>query len=129
MENEINYGYTQLLFPHFSRAPGPFLEFSVFFFVGVDQVEGLLPSMKSLRGGAIAIERVLEIATGWALTEAQRQLSEGAQSVGEKKEVNPPNGCWVGGIVGGCCCCCCFFFFWGGGFVVLVCGLLICAKS
>ena len=41
------------------------------------QVEGLLPSMKSLRGGATAIDRVLDIATGWALTEAQRQLSGG----------------------------------------------------
>ena len=42
------------------------------------QVEGLLPSMKSLRGGATAIDRVLYIATGWALSEAQRQLNGGA---------------------------------------------------
>ena len=42
------------------------------------QVEGLLPSMKSLRGGAMAIDRVLDIATGWALSEAQRQLNGGA---------------------------------------------------
>jgi len=53
------------------------------------KVEGLLPSMKSLRGGAIAIERVLEIATGWALTEAQRQLSEGAA-----KMINKGRGRW-----------------------------------
>ena len=42
------------------------------------QVEGLLPSIKSLRGGATAIDRVLGIATGWALSEAQRQLNGGA---------------------------------------------------
>ena len=41
-------------------------------------MEGLLPSMKSLRGGATAIDRVLDIATGWALSEAQRQLNGGA---------------------------------------------------
>ena len=40
-------------------------------------MEGLLPSMKSLRGGATAIDRVLDIATGWALSEAQRQLNGG----------------------------------------------------
>jgi hypothetical protein len=43
------------------------------------QVEGLLPSMKNLRGGATAIDRVLDIATGWALSEAQRQLNGGAR--------------------------------------------------
>eukprot|EP00435_Cladocopium_sp_Y103_P020269 s2199_g4.t3 len=36
------------------------------------KVEGLLPFMKSLRGGATAIESVLHTATGWALSEAQR---------------------------------------------------------
>ena len=43
------------------------------------QVEGLLPAMKNLRGGATAIDRVLDIATGWALSEAQRQLNGGAR--------------------------------------------------
>ncbi|CAK9095880.1 Pumilio homolog 1 (APUM-1) (AtPUM1) [Durusdinium trenchii] len=42
------------------------------------KVEGLLPAMKTLRGGAMAIEGVLGIATGWALSEAQRQLSGGS---------------------------------------------------
>ena len=41
------------------------------------KVEGLLPSMKSLRGGTVATERVLDIASGWALSEAQRQLQGG----------------------------------------------------
>ena len=61
------------------------------------QVEGLLPSMKSLRGGAMAIDRVLDIATGWALSEAQRQLNGGAplrvvsgEVQGTEKECNKP---------------------------------------
>ena len=63
------------------------------------QVEGLLPSMKSLRGGAMAIDRVLDIATGWALSEAQRQLNGGApgelatdfwEIQGTKKECSTP---------------------------------------
>ena len=63
------------------------------------QVEGLLPSMKSLRGGAMAIDRVLDIATGWALSEAQRQLNGGApgelatdfwEAQGTEKECRKP---------------------------------------
>mmetsp|Transcript_22445 Transcript_22445/g.49156 ORF Transcript_22445/g.49156 Transcript_22445/m.49156 type:complete len:401 (-) Transcript_22445:63-1265(-) len=53
------------------------------------KVEGLLPSMKSLRGGATAIDRVLDIATGWALSEAQRQLNGGAA-----KMINKGRGRW-----------------------------------
>ena len=52
-----------------------------------------LARARSVGGGAMAIEGVLGIATGWALSEAQRQLSGGAAA--------RFCGCWVY-CLGGC---------------------------